>query len=185
VTGGASGPAGSGGEPGSPDRTSGSGDAGDRGRWLVDGGLAGTGVFVVAAVAAAVVPGALAGVAAVVSLVLFVAGCVLMLLAFFVAVGRSREEVIAVGGLYFLAGCAPRAVQVRLMGALAAQVVVAVATASVRPFSPLAFGVLVPVYGLGIAGLWAARHGSFPSRHTLGGEHQPPGSEEPVPDQTE
>jgi hypothetical protein len=45
-------------------------------------------------------------------------------------------------------------------------VVVAVATAAVRPFTPLAFGILVPLYGLGLAGVWAAAFGTFgPRRH--------------------
>jgi hypothetical protein len=44
------------------------------------------------------------------------------------------------------------------------QIALAVLTASLRPFTPLAFGVLVPVYGLGLMGLWGARHGVFASR---------------------
>jgi hypothetical protein len=44
------------------------------------------------------------------------------------------------------------------------QVVVALVTAIARPFTGLAFGILVPVFGLGLAGLWGARRGSFPSR---------------------
>ena len=47
---------------------------------------------------------------------------------------------------------------------LAVQVVVALATAgSSGRFSPLAFGVLVPVFGVGLNGLWAARHGALPA----------------------
>jgi hypothetical protein len=30
--------------------------------------------------------------------------------------------------------------------------------------NPVAFGVLVPIYGLGLAGLWGARHGHFAAR---------------------
>jgi hypothetical protein len=37
-------------------------------------------------------------------------------------------------------------------------------TSAVRPFSSLAFGVLVPVSGLGLMGLWGARYGTFPPR---------------------
>jgi len=37
-------------------------------------------------------------------------------------------------------------------------------TASVRPFTGLAFGILVPTYGLGLVGLWAVRLGEFPPR---------------------
>ena len=71
-------------------------------------------------------------------------------------------------GLYLLMGSAPRAVQLRLLGALAVQAVVAVttsvATSDVRPFTPLAFGLLVPMFGLACCGLWAAYHGAFPAR---------------------
>ena len=42
------------------------------------------------------------------------------------------------------------------------QVVAAVATAAVRPFTSLAFGVLAPMCGLGLIALWAGRHGTFP-----------------------
>jgi hypothetical protein len=73
-----------------------------------------------------------------------------------------------VAGLYLLIGSAPRPVQVRLLVALAVPSVVAiatsVATASVRPFTPLAFGLLVPMFGLACCGLWAAYHGAFPAR---------------------
>ena len=51
-----------------------------------------------------------------------------------------------------------------MMAALALEVVVAVATASVRPFTASAFGILVPVYALGLSGAWGARHGTFPPR---------------------
>jgi ribosome-associated toxin RatA of RatAB toxin-antitoxin module len=142
---------------------------GDAGAGLVRAGVVGTAAFAASAATATAAPGALAVAAAVVALAYFGVGCVLMLAAFALAVSRSRDEVIAVGGLYFLAGCAPSPVRRTLMGALAVQVIVAGVTASVRPFTPLAFGVLVPVYGLGVAGFWAARHGTFPPRQTLDG----------------
>jgi hypothetical protein len=41
-------------------------------------------------------------------------------------------------------------------------VVVAVTAAALRPFTALAFSVLVPMLGLGLMALWAARHGRFP-----------------------
>jgi hypothetical protein len=81
-----------------------------------------------------------------------------------VAISRSRTESIGIGGLYFLAGSASKVVRVRLLGALTAQVVIAIVAASIRPFTSVAFGVLVPVFGLGLCGLWGARHGQFPAR---------------------
>ncbi|MGH9282335.1 MAG: hypothetical protein ACRD0S_05305, partial [Acidimicrobiales bacterium] len=41
---------------------------------------------------------------------------------------------------------------------------VALVAAGVRPNSSLAFGVLAPLWGQGLAALWAARHGTFPPR---------------------
>ena len=126
----------------------------------------GTSVFAVTAIAAAIDPDVFAGVALAVALVLFLAGCVVFLAAFVQAVGRSREVEIGIGGLYFLAGTAPRDVQIHLLGSLGAEVVIAFATASVRPFTSLAFGMLVPVYGLGCCGRWGARYGKFAARST-------------------
>ena len=102
--------------------------------------------------------------AAVVALTLFAIGCVVFLVAFAIAVARSTTDAIGIGGLYFLAGSAPPGVRRSLMGALAVQVAVALVTASIRIFTSLAFGVLVPIFGLGQAGLWAARYGRFDRR---------------------
>jgi hypothetical protein len=103
-----------------------------------------------------------------VSLGLFAAGTVAFLWAYGIAVQRSREAEIGIGGLFFLAGpTAPREVRRSLNLALTLQVVVGVATASVRPFTTLAFGVLVPMFGLGLNGLWGARHGRFGPRITI------------------
>lgn len=125
---------------------------------------AGTAVFVLSAVAAVVVEG-FRPVAAGVALVLFVAGTVAFLWAYGVAINRSRTDAIGIGGLYFLAGdTAPSAVRRSMMASLAAQTIVALATASARPFTSLAFGVLVPVFGMGLAGLWGARYGTFEPR---------------------
>ena len=64
----------------------------------------------------------------------------------------------------FLAGSAPRSVQRHLLGSLALQVVVAVLAAALDPFTPLAFGTLVPTIGLAFCGLWSVRHGLFPEQ---------------------
>jgi hypothetical protein len=131
----------------------------------------GTVVFVLAAVGALAAPDALGRPFAAVAGALFFGGIVAFLLAYFRAIGRSREDLIGVGGLYFLAGCAPRGVQVVMLTSLAVEVVVGVATAAIRfsslgndDLNPLAFGILVPMWGLGLAGLWGARHGTFPPR---------------------
>lgn len=123
-----------------------------------------TAVFVVVSVGAAVWMG-LEVLAVVVDVSLFAAGCVLFLWGYFRGLGRSREEVVSMGGLFFLGSdVAPAAVTKELRLHLAVQVVVAVATASARPFTGLAFGVLVPMFGLGMLALWGALHGTFPAR---------------------
>ena len=120
------------------------------------------------AVAITVVGDPLAVPFAVVSLGLLAVGSGAMLWAFQRALQRSRHQVIAVGGLYFLAGCAPRSVRFSMMGALVVELVVALATASARPYTAAAFGILVPVYALGLSGAWGAAHGEFPPRPTDG-----------------
>jgi hypothetical protein len=102
-----------------------------------------------------------------VALVLFSIGCAAFLAGYARAIQRSRSEEISVTGLFLLAGPAvPGPVKLRLGLLLAVQIVVALLTAGIRTFTPLAFGVLVPVFGLGLNGLWAARHGRFPPRRT-------------------
>ena len=125
---------------------------------------AGTGVFTAVAILTTAFPDPMAVPVAVVSLGLLALGCWAMLWAFQRALQRSRYELIGVGGLYFLAGCAPRAVRNSMMGALALELAVALAAASARPFTASAFGILVPVYALGLSGAWGARHGNFPPR---------------------
>jgi hypothetical protein len=144
-----------------------SASSGERaGRDLVQqAAVVGTAAFTVAAVAATLWPDALGLPVAVLDVALFAMGCLAFAWSFFVVVARSRDELVSVPGTYFLtSGVAPPAVRRLLLGALAVQTVVAVATASIRPFTALAFGILVPTYGLGLCGLWAARHGTFPSR---------------------
>jgi hypothetical protein len=135
---------------------------------LVRADEVGTVAFVVAATAAALAPGVATAVLVGVSLLGLAVGMGAFLWAYAMAIGRSRTDAIGMGGLFFLAGSAPAGVRRRFTVLLVVQVVVAVAAASVRPFTPLAFGVLFPMYGLGLAGLWGARHGVFPPRVVKG-----------------
>ncbi len=126
---------------------------------------AGTGVFVATAVAAAAAPSTFEPVALDVAVALFAGGCGIFLWAFFLVAGRSRTDRMELAEIWFLAGpSTPRPVRRSLLGALAVQVVVGLATAGVRPYTSLAAGVLVPMWGLGLCGLWAARHAAFPPR---------------------
>jgi hypothetical protein len=130
-----------------------------------------TGVFVVASALAAAWPDTFLPLSVPVDLVLFAAGCGAFLWAYVLAIGRSRYETITMGGLFFLGeGVAPPGVTRLLRGAFGVQVVVAVTAAAVRPFTALAFSVLVPMLGLGLMALWAARHGRFPAKPSEPGD---------------
>jgi len=124
-----------------------------------------TATFVAVSAAAAVRPGPFGAPAAVVDGLLFAAGCGLFLAAYGRGVRRSRRDLIGIGGLYFLAGdVAPPAVRRTLLGALAVQVVTGIAAAAAQPYTIVATGVLAPVFGLGLCGYWASRHGRFDPR---------------------
>jgi hypothetical protein len=100
----------------------------------------------------------------VVAVAMFAVGTGLFVAALVLAAGRSRSAEIGMGGLFFLQGAAPANIQRHLLGSLAVEVAVAFATAAAKPYTSLAFGILAPVYGMGLAGLWAARHGEFGPR---------------------
>lgn len=126
---------------------------------------AGTAVFVVTAVAAVAGGAPADAVALVVAGALFTVGCGAFLWAYALVVRRSRTEVIGVAAVYLLTGeTAPAPVRLALLGALGVQVAVALGTAIAQPYTSLAAGTLVPVFGLGLNGLWAARHGNFAAR---------------------
>ena len=133
------------------------------GRTILRAAVAGTAAFVATAAAAAAVPGA-GPLALAVALALFVAGGAAFAAAYAVALRRSRRDEIALAGLFFLSGSAPGRARAVLLGSLGVQVTAALATAAVRPNTSVAFGVLAPVYGLGLSALWGARHGRFPPR---------------------
>ena len=142
------------------------------GSFLVKCNLVLTSIFVVMSIVAAVTftaPWKTIGV--VVSLGCFSVGIVAFLWGYWTAVQRSRTDNISVAALYFLVDkCAPQLVARQMNGALGVQVVVAVATAISRTTtdgragSTLAFGVLVPMMGLGLNGLWGATYGAFAPR---------------------
>jgi hypothetical protein len=137
-------------------------------RTIVRASWAGTAVFAATAAAAvATQPARLPAVT--VAATLFALGIGVFFWAYAIAVGRSRTDSIGIGGLFFLAGegTAPDPSHKRqLLASLAAQTVTALASAGARPFTTLAFGVLVPLYGLALTGLYGARHGRFAPRPT-------------------
>ncbi|MGB8861509.1 MAG: hypothetical protein WCC60_19800 [Ilumatobacteraceae bacterium] len=109
---------------------------------------------------------------AAVSLVLFAAGIATSLWAYSAALERSRSEEVGVANLFLLTGdTAPKPVKRAMSLALAVQVVAALVGASVgvaglkdNQLNALAFGVLVPMLGIGMNGAWAARYGSYGPR---------------------
>jgi hypothetical protein len=123
----------------------------------------GTAAFGVTAVAADLAT-SVEVVAFTVAVALFFAGCALFVAAYVRAVRRSRHDLISVTSLFFLSGSAPSRVKRSLLGSFAVEVALAFATAIARPYTSLAAGTLVPVYGLALCGLWAARYGTFPPR---------------------
>jgi hypothetical protein len=135
------------------------------GRAIVRASWAGTAVFTVASLLGATRPRPFSGMSFAISVALFGAGCLVFLVAFARAVGRSRTEDITVASLFFLmGGSTPPAVQRGLLASLLVEIVAGVAAAAARPFTSQAAGVLAPMWALGLCGLWAARHGRFQPR---------------------
>ena len=107
-----------------------------------------------------------------VSMVLFAVGVATPLWAYTRALDRSRVEEVGVANLYLLTGhTAPKAVGRTMSLALAVQVLAAIGGAWIGvvgldkgQLNALAFGVLVPMFGVGMNGVWAARHGSYGPR---------------------
>ena len=138
--------------------------SGPSGPAIVRASALGTFVFGCASVVAVSDDGVFRVMAVAIDLGLFALGCIAFLWAFAVALDRSRNERIGIGGLYFLTGCAPATVRRRMMSLLGLQVMIAVAAALWAPYTAVAASVLVPVYGIGLAGLWGAHHGRFGDR---------------------
>src|SRR4051812_34759855 len=100
------------------------------------------------------------GVAAGISLALFLASLPIWIYAFGLVLVRStRGDDIAVASWVFLTPSAPKEIRLHLLGATGVCVVLALATGWANPF-----GVLVPMLQLGCAALWGARHGVYPAR---------------------
>lgn len=133
------------------------------GRVLVQAAWAGLAVQALVAAAALIAPWG-RGPHVVVCLVLLLGGLVATAAAFVQAVSRSRDEVVDVAGLFLLLGSAPRRTRLALWGAVAAQSALGLASAALRPYTSLAFGVLAPLWAYGLTLLWNARYGAFPAR---------------------
>ncbi len=142
--------------------------------------VVGTIAFTITATYAAVVFSTAAQwVGAITAMALFAVGIFVFLWSFWAAVQRSREEQIGVMQMYLLLGePTPSRVRWIMLAMLAAQIAVAFITAFARsesddgsPGTSLAVGILVPMFGLGLNGLWAAFHGDFPPRADVVASH--------------
>lgn len=135
------------------------------GAGLVNFAFAGTGLLVGTSIAGAVAPDTFGIVHAVLSCVLFAVGTGGLLWGYALGVSRSRVDLVSIGGLFFLAGdTAPAQVRRPFRVALAVEIVAVVAAASVRPYTEVAFGVLAPMFAMGLMGTWGGRYGEFPER---------------------
>lgn len=109
---------------------------------------------------------------AVVSMALFAVGAAGCLWAYVSALERSRTDEIGVANLYMLTGpTAPPTIKRTMTAALVVQTALALTGAIVGASSlsgnqvnVLAFGILVPMFGLAMNALWAVRHGQFGPR---------------------
>ncbi len=107
-----------------------------------------------------------------VSMVLFAIGVAAALWGYTSALERSRTDEVGVANLFLLTGpTAPSATRRPLTASLVLQVlgglggaIAGVVGLDEGKLNALAFGVLVPMFGIGINGLWAARYGSFGPR---------------------
>ncbi len=140
---------------------------------IVRADVVGTVVFAVTAAYAAIVFSTTAQwIGAVTAMTLFAIGVFAFLWSFWNAVQRSRAEEISVTQVYLLVGSpTPPRVRRVMLTMLLVQTVVALVTAFARandedgsPGTSLAVGILVPMFGMGLNGLWAAFHGNFPPR---------------------
>lgn len=143
------------------------------GEVIVRADIVGTALFVVTALIAAVSFSTTAQwIGAVTSMTLFAIGVVAFLWAFYNAVQRSRDEQVSVTQVFLLLGdVAPSRVRRSMLSLVFIQFAVGLLTTLARPNGPdgspgssLAVGLLVPMFGIGLNGLWGAFHGRFELR---------------------
>ena len=135
----------------------------DQGRGIVVASWIGDGLFAVTAIPVALGVDALDDPAVGVALLLFFASLVVWCWALgLAAVRTTRGDDVQVWSLFLLEGRVPARVRWLLYGSLVVCLAITVATAAANPF-----GVLVPMFPLGLVGLWGARHGVYPPRTSM------------------
>ena len=94
---------------------------------------------------------------------LFFVSLVIWCWALAAAIARTaRGDDVQVTTLFLMEGKVPGAARWSLYGAFAVCLAITVGTAAANPF-----GVLVPMYPLGLIGLWGAKHGVYPPRRSV------------------
>jgi hypothetical protein len=135
----------------------------DRGRGIILAGWLCDVLFAVTAIPVALGVDALDDPAVVVALLLFFASLVVWCWALgLAAVRTTRGDDVQVWSLFLLEGPVPARARWQLYGSFVVCLAITIATASANPF-----GVLVPMFPLGLVGLWGARHGVYPPRKTM------------------
>jgi hypothetical protein len=132
----------------------------EHGRGIAVASWAGNVVFAVTAIPVALGVDAFDDPAVAVALGLFFASLVVWGWAFVVAVVRTtRGDDVQVMSLFLLEGRVPSRVRFLLYGSFVVCLAITIASAAANPF-----GVLVPMWPLGLVGLWGARYGVYPPR---------------------
>lgn len=132
------------------------------GRWIIWSAWIGNALFAITAIPVALGVDALDDAAVALDLALFFVSLVIWCWALGAAIARTaRGDDVQVTTLFLMEGKAPSAVRWSLYGAFAVCLAITVGTAAANPF-----GVLVPMYPLGLIGLWGAKHGVYPERRT-------------------
>jgi hypothetical protein len=135
------------------------------GAGLVNLAFVGTGLLVGTSVAGAAAPDTFGVAHAVLSFLLYTIATGGFLRAYALGVSRSRLDLVNIPGLFFLTGdTAPAQVRRPFRVALAVEIVAVVAAASIRPYTEVAFGILAPMFAMGLMGAWGGRYGRFPLR---------------------
>ncbi|MFV1989282.1 MAG: hypothetical protein ACC652_00910 [Acidimicrobiales bacterium] len=114
----------------------------------------GAGIFVFVEMMALAFP-SIGVLAAVISVVLFVAGTIAMGVALVIAAQLSRDKLISVADVFLLQQGVSTERRIRLLGTLVLEIVVGLGAAIADPTGGVVFGVLAPIHALGFIGLWA------------------------------
>jgi hypothetical protein len=134
------------------------------GQRIIGAAWIGNALFAASAIPAALGVEAFDAIAIGVALGLFAISLGVWCWAFAIALARTtRGDDVVVGSMFLLQGPVPARIRLHLFGSLGVCLAVTAATAAAEPF-----GVLVPMLPLGLAGLWGARHGTYPQRRASG-----------------